>query len=350
MIEHQKGNLLKAEAEALVNTVNCVGAMGKGIALQFKQAYPENFKEYERACKAKKVKPGEMFIVSTGSEINPKYIINFPTKRHWRGQSKIEDICNGLKALIDNVKHLEIKSVAVPPLGCGNGGLKWSEVKPMIEEAFSSLPDVHVLLYLPQEGPNATDMPVATTKPNVTRGRALLIKLMELYRIPGYSLSLLEIQKLAYFLQLAGEPLRLKYSKHKYGPYTETLNHALQNMEGHYIRGYGDRNTRADIALLPEAVEAANDFLSKDPEAEVRLERVHRLIEGFETPYGLELLATVHWVMSEDLMAAIDQHEAIDRTHKWNARKRDLFKPEHIIQAWKKLREENWVTSNQAAA
>ncbi len=136
MIELGKGNLLKVDVEALVNTVNCVGIMGKGIALQFKQDYPENFKAYEKACRASEVRPGKMFIVPTNKMQNPKFIVNFPTKRHWKGKSKIEDIKSGLTALIRDVQELGITSIAIPPLGCGLGGLRWSEVKPLIERHF----------------------------------------------------------------------------------------------------------------------------------------------------------------------------------------------------------------------
>lgn len=149
MIERTKGNILKVDAEALVNTVNCVGYMGKGIALQFKQAFPDNFKAYEKACDKGQVKPGRMFVHETGNIFNPRYIINFPTKRHWRGKSRLEDIRLGLIALIEEVKRLRICSVAVPPLGCGLGGLNWKTVRPMIEHAFAELPDVRVLLYEP---------------------------------------------------------------------------------------------------------------------------------------------------------------------------------------------------------
>ncbi|MBZ0258634.1 macro domain-containing protein, partial [bacterium] len=128
MIEFATGNLLKADAEALVNTVNCVGFMGKGIALQFKQAFPENFKSYERACKKGEVKIGEIFVHDQHSMINPKYIFNFPTKNHWKGKSKIEDIKSGLDSLVKNIKRFGIKSIAIPPLGCGLGGLEWNEV------------------------------------------------------------------------------------------------------------------------------------------------------------------------------------------------------------------------------
>lgn len=149
MIEFKQGNLLEENAEALVNTVNCVGVMGKGIALQFKQAYPENFRQYEKACKAGEVQPGRMFTVATGNLFNPRYIINFPTKRHWKNNSKIEDIKSGLVALVQEVPSLGITSIAIPPLGCGNGGLNWADVKPLIVSAFAQLPEVRVIIFAP---------------------------------------------------------------------------------------------------------------------------------------------------------------------------------------------------------
>lgn len=150
MIKYAKGNLLTADVEALVNAVNCVGYMGKGIALQFKQAFPENFKTYEKACHANEVKPGCMFIFNAGSMVNPKFIINFSTTRHWRGKSRVEDIESGLRALVDDVKRLGIHNIAIPPLGCGLGGLDWDVVCANIEQAFVELPDIQVHLYEPQ--------------------------------------------------------------------------------------------------------------------------------------------------------------------------------------------------------
>ena len=150
MLEFKQGNLLEEDAEALVNAVNCVGVMGKGIALQFKQAFPENFQQYKQACDAKQVQPEQMFTVPTGKLFNPKYIINFPTKRHWRDKSKIEDIQTGLKALVAEVQQLGITSIAIPALGCGNGGLDWLEVKPLIESAFVELPEVKVVVFEPE--------------------------------------------------------------------------------------------------------------------------------------------------------------------------------------------------------
>jgi O-acetyl-ADP-ribose deacetylase (regulator of RNase III) len=284
-----------------------------------------------------------MFVVPTHCLGNPKYIINFPTKRHWKGTARLEDIRAGLKTLLEEVKHLRIHSIAVPPLGCGNGGLEWAEVRPLIEAAFAEVPEVRVLLFTPQGAPQAEQMPVATVSPHMTRARALLINLMERYRIPNYRLTLLEVQKLAYFLQVAGEPLKLQYVKGPYGPYAENLNHVLQRLEGHYIRGYGDRSRQAEISLLPGAIDAADTALADAPDATERLGRVSRLIQGFETPYGMELLTTVHWVAQEDPRAAGNVSKMIAGVYSWNARKRELLKAEHIQKAWERLREQGWL-------
>jgi O-acetyl-ADP-ribose deacetylase (regulator of RNase III) len=155
LIESARGNLLTAEAQALVNAVNCVGIMGKGIALQFKQAFPANYKAYTAACAAGTVVPGSMLIHDKGKHIHPRWIVNFPTKRHWRDKSRVEDIASGLSALIPDVQRLGIRSIALPALGCGLGGLDWAVVRPMIEEAFSALPDVRVLLFEPSDARTA---------------------------------------------------------------------------------------------------------------------------------------------------------------------------------------------------
>lgn len=347
MIEPTQGNLLEADAEALVNTVNCVGVMGKGIALQFKQAFPENFTHYAKVCKEKQMNPGRMLVFETGSMLNPKYIINFPTKRHWKGKSKMEDIDSGLVDLIAQVKRFHIQSIAIPPLGAGLGGLNWSEVKQRIEAAFAELPDVRVLLFEPKGAPPVEQMPVRTKRPNMTPGRALLIRLLDLYGRQGYRHSLLEVQKLVYFLQEAGEPMRLKFQAHHFGPYADNLNHALQHIEGHFIRGYGDRSAKAEIRLMPNATEQAREFLEKKPEAEEHLERVKQLIEGFETPYGMELLSTVHWVVTHEAGIQGDLDAIRAKVASWNKRKKDLMKPQHIQKAYSRLEQQGWVSARR---
>lgn len=348
MIELTRGNLLEAPAEALVNTVNCVGYMGKGIALQFKQAFPANFKHYEAACHSGDMVPGKMMIHDNGGLVNPRYIINFPTKRHWKGKSRIEDIESGLSALVADVQRLGIRSIAVPPLGCGLGGLEWRVVRPMIEQAFAGLPDVQVLLFEPAGAPEAKAMPVRTERPHMTPARALFIRLMDAYSALDYSRTLLEVQKLAYFLQEAGEPLRLNYEAGHYGPYAPNLNKVLEVMEGHFIRGYGDsQKPDAEIELLSGAVDEASMFLADKRDSLARLDQVADLIEGFETPYGMELLATVHWVAHyggrQGEAPAVDMDAAIDVVHAWNPRKQNIFKPDHIRAAWMQLAQRGWM-------
>lgn len=346
MIEEATGNLLEADAEALVNTVNTVGHMGKGIALQFKQAYPDNFLAYARAVKRGEVQPGRMLVVPTGFLTNPRYIINFPTKRHWRGRSRIEDVEAGLEALVREVKRLGIRSIAVPPLGCGNGGLDWRHVEPRIRHALASLPDVRVLLFAPRGAPAPQSMPVRTRRPDMTAARALLVKLMEQYLGLAYRLTLLEVQKLAYLLQEAGEPLRLRYEPGHYGPYAANLNKVLERIEGHLIRGYGDsQKPDVEVSLLSGAAEEAAAFLVSRPESQARLARVSALIEGFETPYGMELLSSVHWVAKHDPAVARPE-DAVRSVHAWNDRKRRMFPARHIAIAWEQLASRGWLPTS----
>ncbi|MGH2376960.1 MAG: type II toxin-antitoxin system antitoxin DNA ADP-ribosyl glycohydrolase DarG [Candidatus Limnocylindria bacterium] len=336
MLTHTSGNIIAADVEALVNTVNCEGLMGKGIALQFKRAFPANFRAYERACRAGQVRIGRMFVFETHAPTNPRVIINFPTKEKWREGSKLEYIDLGLKDLIRQVRLLNVRSIAVPPLGSGLGGLNWSEVRPRIERAFAALPDVNATLFEPTGAPEPKDMPTGSPRPALTAARALLIKLMANYRELAYRLTLLEIQKLAYFLQITGERLRLQYVGHTYGPYAHNLNKVLEVLEGHYTVGYGDQQKPdVEIDLLPGAAELADRYLEKHPESRSRLNRVAETIRGFETPYGMELLASVHWAAVRAQTSNADA--AIQAVHSWNDRKRLLMKPEHIRVAWLQL-------------
>lgn len=258
MIEYKSGDILSEDAEALVNTVNCVGVMGRGIALQFKKAFPENFKAYASACKREEVQPGRMFVFETGQLTNPRYIINFPTKRHWRGKSRMEDIEAGLKALVDTVHRYNIRSIAIPPLGSGLGGLDWSDVRSHIETALQPLTDVRVIVYEPAGAPATEKMVHNRNVPSMTAGRAALVELMSRYLggLLDPFVTLLEVHKLMYFMQEAGEPLRLTYRKAPYGPYAENLRHVLHAIEGHFVSGYADGGDEPDkqLTLIPGAI------------------------------------------------------------------------------------------------
>jgi len=331
--------------------VNCVGIMGRGIALQFKNAWPENFRAYEAACKREEVQPGHMFIFDTAQLTAPRYIINFPTKRHWRGKSRMQDIDAGLEALVRDISSLGIRSVAIPPLGSGLGGLEWSAVRPRIEAAMDALPDVRVRIYEPKGAPQADRMQRSREVPRMTAGRAALIELMNRY-IQGLLdpvISLLEVHKLMYFMQLAGEPLRLSYTKAQYGPYAENLRHVLQKIEGHMVAGYADGGDTPDkpLTLVPGAVEEAGVFLAEHIDTRSRFDRVGDLVAGFETPFGLELLSTVHWIATQG--AASQPLEAVIReTHAWSDRKK-RFTPRQIGIALNVLETKGWLATNCAA-
>ena len=358
MIREQQGNLLEADVDALVNTVNTVGVMGKGIALQFKRAFPENYKAYKKACDAGDVELGRMFVWDAGALASggPRYVINFPTKRHWRSKSTLADIRSGLDDLVRQIGELSIKSVAVPPLGCGHGGLRWAEVRPLIVSAFEQLPDVDAWLYLPEGAPAAADQPVRTERPKMTPGRAALVGIMQRYLPFSVEITAVDIQKVMYFMQEAGEPLRLAYAKGRYGPYAGNLLHVLSAMEGHYIRGVGDGSTKAldsiPFEILDGASDAAAAVLDGQPDTAARMDRVAELIEGFESTYGLELLATVHWAASRDeagnLRTTPLDLDGVDQVvRSWNRRKGRLFSSKHVAVALDRLGRLGWFRADE---
>jgi len=356
MIEPGSGNLLLAEVDALVNTVNTVGVMGKGVALQFKQAYPENYKAYRAACERDEVATGQMFVWDSGQLGPRRVIVNFPTKNHWRSRSRIEDIRSGLRDLVRVIRELEIESVAIPALGCGNGGLNWADVRPLIEESLAPL-NVRAIVFPPTGAPPAAEMPVGTVRPVITLGRAALVALVadyarsamrERFDLTRPGASLLEIQKLAYFLQEAGLPLRLQYAKGRYGPYSDNLHKVLEVMEGHFIRGYGDRSRAVmkldPIEVLPGAEHEALQALASHSEACDAVNRVRALTKGWESAYGMELLGTLLYAARTDPAVINDSHQAVKYVHSWNARKQATFPVPHVERAWEHLGANSWLS------
>ena len=351
MIAYRTGDLLQADVEALVNTVNCVGIMGRGIALQFRQAYEDNYKVYVAACKRGEVQPGRMLVFATNALLGPKYIINFPTKRDWRGKSRIEDIDAGLVALVAEIQQRDIRSIAIPPLGSGLGGLDWQLVRPRIAAALESLTGVRVEIYQPLMTEERSALAQASKAPKMTAGRAALVLLMHRYLggLMDPFVTLLEVHKLLYFMQAAGQPLRLDFTKAIYGPYAVNLRHVLRAVEGHLVSGYadgGDDPTKP-LELVPGAVEAATPLLAEDAAAHARFDRVADLVEGFETPFGLELLATVHWVVQNE--GARESSALIAATHGWNERKR-RFSADQITLAYDVLLRKGWLDNPRTVA
>ena len=345
MFQLKTGDIFEENAEALVNSVNCVGVMGRGIALQFKNRFPENFKSYAKACKRDEVKPGQMFVFETGQLTNPHYIINFPTKRHWRGKSRMEDIEAGLEALVQEVKKRNIQSIAIPPLASDLGGLNWADVRPRIEKALQDTDILSIMLFEPGSAPSDGRPNRSTNVPKMTSGRAVLVGLMHNFirMLLDPFITLLEVHKLMYFMQVAGEPLKLQFKKEHYGPYAENLRHVLKRIEGHLVSGYADGGDAPgkELALVPGAYEDACAFLEGHPETRARFERVSVLVDGFESSFGLELLATVHWIAAEHPSATLK--EVIEYTYAWGPHKRQ-FSQRQIKLALQRLQEMGWLT------
>ena len=344
MIEYKIGDIFNENAEAFVNSVNCVGVMGRGIALQFKNHFPENFKAYAKACERDEVKPGQMFVFETGRLTNPRYIINFPTKRHWRGKSRMEDIESGLEALIKEIKERNIQSIAIPPLGSDLGGLNWRDVSPRIEAMLRDCDGVHAVIFTPGSAGSDGRPNFSTNVPKMTPARAALVALINRYfgGLLDPFVTLLEVHKLMYFLQVTGEPLRLRYQKAYYGPYAENMRHLLNEVEGHLVSGYrdGEDNPDKPLTLVPGAIDDAEAFLDGNLDTKLRLNQVAQLVEGFESSFGLELLATVHWVATECPSATVD--EVIDRTYAWGNQKRQ-FSARQIRLAHQILTKKGWL-------
>ena len=353
MIEFTSGNLFESNAQALVNTVNTVGVMGKGIALQFSRQFPEIMPIYESACQDGTLVVGQVQTIRLSllpGMTGPTYIINFPTKKHWKGDSKIEYIETGLESLRSEIEKYGITSIAVPPLGCGLGGLHWRDVRKKIVESLGNLTNVRVVVFEPTGTPDAKEMKPATVEPKLTPGRAALLGLMKRYMVPlmDDAVTLLELHKLMYFMQEAGESLRLQFVKGKYGPYATNLRHVLNAIEGHFLTGFGDASEEPGKPLepMPGAFEKAERYLHDQSRATTlaRFNRVEELMEGFETAYGLELLGSVHWVAKYEPTPARTPEEATELVHSWNDRKRDSFPRHHIEVAWKRLNETGWLT------
>jgi O-acetyl-ADP-ribose deacetylase (regulator of RNase III) len=342
LITETGGNLLRDDAQALVNTVNTVGVMGKGIALQFKRAFPEVFAAYADACADGRVQPGRVFPVRLGD--SDRWVLNFPTKRHWRQRSRLDDIRAGLDDLARLLVELDIRSVAIPPLGCGNGGLRWLEVRPLIVEKLGGL-DIDIRLYGPGT-PSPEDMPTGTEPPKLTQQRARLIAGLSRYVSLAFEsgvtetprLSLLEAHKVAYLLQGSGLNLGLHFVPHIYGPFSVNLNRGLADMEGHYLIGYGDGTggARADLQVLPAAAEAAEIVVASDADFNRSWDHVRRAVIGYEYPEGMELLATVHYLATKPGGTA-DLDTLAEEVATWSPRKRDLFRFSDVTAALTRL-------------
>lgn len=304
MIKFTEGNLLESDAEALVNTVNTVGVMGKGVALMFKEAFPENFREYEAACRAKELQVGKMFVTRRDTLLGPKWIVNFPTKAHWRYPSKMEWVDRGLDDLKAFIARHHVKSIAIPPLGAGNGGLDWSEVRELMVEKLGDLHDVQVVIYEPTK--RYQNVAKRTGVATLTPARASIAELIRRYSILGIECSLLEVQKLGYFLERFNRKLSLPefqfdFGANKYGPYSDKLKHMLNGLDGSYLhcdKRLADAGPFEPIRFDEAKRDVVAAFMKSEGKEHLpAVEATSSLIDGFESPLSMELLATVDWLL-----------------------------------------------------
>lgn len=340
MIKYTKGNMLNSSAQALVNTVNTVGVMGKGIALQFKNRFPKNFKEYKEACQNGSFNIGQLLIVQEGDLMSQKLIINFPTKKHWKGNSKYEYIEFGLKALREAIKNYKIKSLALPPLGCGNGGLEWNKIKLLIENYLSEC-SAEITVYTPNDQIKSILQKENTKKEvKLTPARAMLLFLMYNYEQNGEPGSLFVANKLAYFLQRRGEKLRLTFEPYHYGPYSVQLNHVLQYLNGIYIKGLEQNQTKPfePLILNYDKYDEVNSYIEKKltSEQRKRVSDVLRLIETFESTFSLELLSTIDYIIESHNAESLN--EVIHKISEWSNRKDKIFQSKQIEIAYHHLK------------
>ena len=309
MITFTQGNLLEADVEAVVNTVNTVGIMGKGIALMFKEQFPRNFEAYTRACEGEEVCIGKMFVTESKDLFGPKWIINFPTKTHWRVKTRLEWIEEGLQDLVRFINEKRIRSIAIPPLGCGNGGLDWHDVRPFIVAALENIEGLEAVVFEPTA--KYQNVAKRTGVEQLTPARALVAEMVRRYCLLGIDCSILEVQKLAWFIERGvkrlqlQDPLRFKFAANKYGPYSHNLQKLLDSLDGSYLH-CDKRLADADPLDLIWFNDAKRDRVSaylKSGEGKAYagvLEWASLTIDGFESPLGMELLATVDWLLQED--------------------------------------------------
>lgn len=333
MIELQQGDMMQSGAEALVNTVNTVGVMGKGIALQFKEAFPYNNKVYVEACKKKELVPGKLLAVwDENLLLGKKLIINFPTKVHWRNPSEYEYIEKGLVALRELLQKEKVNSIAIPPLGCGNGGLDWDRVKPMIEKALSGL-ETQVLIFEPNAAIKAILQKQEVKKEvHLTPARASLLYALFAFESMGEYSSLFAANKLAYFLQRKGQKLNLEFKAHHYGPYAIGVEKVLYYLNGTYLKGMeqGQAKPFEPLKLNYEKWDEVNRYVKQELHAEDadRVKSLIQFLSGFTSELSLEILATVDFIVARHPKCTID--EVMQSIAQWNMRKKELFKREYV--------------------
>jgi O-acetyl-ADP-ribose deacetylase (regulator of RNase III)/uncharacterized protein YwgA len=343
----KSGDLFDQETDALVNTVNCVGIMGKGVALEFKRRWPDNFKKYKKLCDSKSLRPGSLYIHDLNNLFGsntPKFIINFPTKDHWRAKSQLEFVEDGLDALADALRNFPIGSIALPPLGCGNGGLDWEVVRPLIVDKLAHLNDVQIIVMEPHQQQDLSEFRVPDFP--MTFPRAMLLKtLVDLDYLFHGEYDRISLQKLTYFLQALGVPFRLKFARNLFGPYSDALRKSFIALEKQgMVQGFSAPERMSHVTQGAYAL--ADEYLGqagKSQEAQRTIEKLSKLIQGYESPFGLELLSSVHHIAVSEGMQSVEQ--VTQAMSAWSDNKRNKYSASVIKVAYQRLDEDNLLSA-----
>jgi len=330
MINYVTGNILDSEAQAIVNTVNTLGVMGKGIALQFKKAYPNNYKSYSVACKNNEVVVGKMFVtIDSNISSGEKIIINFPTKRDWRKPSEYVYIEDGLDDLIDVIKHNQIKSIAIPPLGAGNGGLKWEKVKKIIEDKLSNF-NIEIFVYEPT---SKIVEKLKKERVKLTDARALLLYVLYDLVKNGEYVSEFSSEKVSYFLQRFGAKkyFKLQFTPYFYGPYSGKVRYVLNALNGSYIMGYSDMDKKPfePLTIVADGFNEVKRHIENKPELAIIAKDTTKFLSGFYSDFALELLSSIDFIVSKE--KSFDKQVISSKLGEWNDRKQSMFSnPKYI--------------------
>lgn len=321
MIRFSTGNMFDAHVDAIVNTVNLVGVMGKGVALQFKERFKNNYQVYKQACDDRTLGIGNSLVVEEMWQGRNIWVINFPTKVHWRNPSEYMYIERGLENLIDIIHKYDIKSIAIPPLGAGNGGLDWYRVKDLIVSKLSSL-DCDIVVFEPGHEAISADKKVT-----LTQARALLVYMLDRVQREGNEATAFSAVKSVYFLQKFGaeKNFNMKFEKYIYGPYCDQVRHVLHAIDGGYIRGFADMTKKPfePFDVIPEKMSEVKYKVESDILLNDIVTRTCQFLDGFWDDFSLELMSSVDYLISVRPDASVD--EVYDLLGAWNERKKKLF-------------------------
>lgn len=327
MIRFTTGNIFDSQTEAIVNTVNLAGVMGKGIALQFKERFKNNYQLYRQACLNRTIGIGNSLVVKEQYAGKDIFIINFPTKVHWRNPSEYIYVARGLDNLVDIITLYGIKSIAIPPLGAGNGGLNWGEVKKIIISKLTGL-DCDIMIYEPGYQCESVERNV-----KLTPARALLVYMLARFQREGQDATAFSAVKSVYFLQKfgAGDIFRMKFEPYIYGPYCDKVRHVLHGIDGMYIRGFADMSKKPfePFDTISSKIPEIHRFIGQDIILSDIVDRTCRFLDGYWDDFSLELLSSVDYLMDKKPTASED--EIYYKLGAWSLRKKNLYSDERYV-------------------